>query len=186
MQVYVVGTAGSVHIRDRCPLFGVYFIERFHLYAYLYKYCIVHSALFNCRIIVQLMLLIIFVGLNVSCQVDSTTGQLSSSVQLHNIDKCSGRVGPTVPIRMSTSLNSSVTLFSDGRNESVGDISVQSLPCNDSNAQVYSVYVPFPHTTYTITAEILHALLPKSFILVTNSSKSYVDSIVLCINRCFC
>ena len=125
-------------------------------------------------IIAQLLLLIIYVGINASCQVDPTTEQSSLSVQLLNIDKCSGRDGPAVPIMMSTSINSSVTLFSDGRNKTVGDISVQSLPCSDNHSQMYSVSMPFPHTAYTITAEILHALLPKSCILVTNSSKSYV------------
>ena len=141
------------------------------LYAYLYTCCIL--LLFNRRIIAQILLItIIFVGLNVSCQVDPTTGQLSSTVQLLHIDKCTGQVRPTVPIRMSTSVNSYVTLFSDGRNETVGDISVQSLSCSDNHSQVYNVSVPFPHTTYTITAEILHALLPKCFFSVTDSSKS--------------
>ena len=114
-----------------------------------------------------------FVGLNVSCQVDPTTGQLTSSVQLLNVDTCS-RVGPAVPIRLSTSLNSSITLYPDGRNETVGDISVHSLPCRDNHTQVYSLSVPFPRD-YTVTADILLALLPKSCILVTKSSKSSPD-----------
>ena len=143
------------------------------LYAHLYTCCTYSAFCFvqlqnNCTVTV----IIIFVGLNVSCQVDPTTGQLSSSVQLLNVDKCSGKVGPAVPIRMSTSVNSSVTLHCDGQNETVGDISVQSLPCNNNNTQVYNVSVPFPNTTYTITAEIRDALLPKCFFRVTNSSKS--------------
>lgn len=124
-------------------------------------------------------MLLFFVGLNISCQLDPTTKQFTSSVQLCNVDTCS-RVGPAIPIRLSTSLNSSITLFSDGSNETVGSISVQPLPCSDNHTQEYILSVPFSGI-YTITADIPHALLPKTCILVDECSKSFVDQLC-CVN----
>ena len=53
----------------------------------------------------------------------------------------------------------------------VGDISVKSLPCSESHTQEYKVSVPFTGN-YTVTAHIPDTLLPKSCILVLESSKS--------------
>ena len=131
-----------------------------------------------------LQLLFIFVGLNLSCQVDPKTGQLKPFVQLLNIDTCS-RVGPAVSINISTSMNSFITLYTNGSNKTMGDISLQPLPCSDSHTQVWGVSVPFT-ANYTVTADITLALLPKSCILVSESSKPSPCSLtVLCINRCF-
>ena len=128
---------------------------------------------------VYLMLLFFFAGLNVSCQVDPSTKQLTSFVQLRNVDTCS-RVGPAIPIRLSTSLNSSIVLLPDGSNETVGSISVQPLPCSGNHTQEYILSVPFSGI-YTVTADIPHALLPKSCLLVNECSKSFVDQLC-CVN----
>ena len=141
----------------------------------IYSAGLVHiSAMF-----VYLMLLFFFAGLNVSCQIDPTTKQLTTFVQLLNVDTCS-RVGPVIPIRLSTSLNSSITLFSDGTSETVGSISVEPLPCSDNHTQAYILSVPFSGI-YTITADIPHGLLPKTCILVNNCSTSFVDQLC-CVN----
>ena len=97
-------------------------------------------------------------------------GELTPFVRLVNVDSCT-RSGPAVPIRLSTSTNSSITLHPDGSSESDGGISVWPLPCNDSHTQVYRVSV-ISTENYTLYGEIPNALLPTSCIFVTVPSKS--------------
>ena len=110
----------------------------------------------------------IFVGLLISCQMDPETGQVSPFVQLTNVDTCD-RSGPEVPIKLTTSANTSITFHPDGYMSVDGDISVQSLPCSDNHTQEYKVTVNSTEN-YNFTGEIISALLPKCCVLVTNSS----------------
>ena len=96
-------------------------------------------------------------------------GELTPFVWLVNVDSCN-RNGPAVPIRLSTSTNSFITLHPDGTIESDGDISMWPLPCNDSHTQVYRVSV-ISTENYTLYGEILNALLPTSCIFVHVQSK---------------
>ena len=103
-------------------------------------------------------------------------GELTPFVRLVNVDSCN-RSGPAVPIRLSTSTNSFITLHPNGSSESDGDISVQSLPCNDSHTQVYRVSV-ISTENYTLYGEIPNALLLTSCIFVHVPSKSSLRSAV--------
>ena len=115
--------------------------------------------------------------LDLSLVKDSQSGQEISVLRLLNVDRCN-RNGPAVPIKLSTSTNASITMHPDGHNVTVGDISVQPLPCNDSHTQEYEVTVPSTED-YTVSAEILFALLPKKCIVVHVSSKSLAFSLVV-------
>ena len=88
---------------------------------------------------------------------------------MQNIDKCD-RSGPDVPILLRASTDASIALHPDGSNETVGDISVQPLPCSDNHTQVYRVSIPSTED-YILCGEILFALLPKRCIAVNASSK---------------
>ena len=83
-------------------------------------------------------------------------------MQLLNVDTCS-RVGPVVAIGLSTSANSSIVLHPDGSSETVGNISVQQFPCNESHTQMYRLSVTTTED-YTLYGEIIDALLPTSCI----------------------
>ena len=103
--------------------------------------------------------------------------ELTPFVQLLNVDSCN-RSGPAVPIRLSTSTNSFITLHPNGSSKSDGDISVWPLPCNDSHTQEYRVSV-ISTENYTLYGEILNALLPTSCIFVPVPSKSSLRSAVV-------
>lgn len=107
--------------------------------------------------------------------MDVESGHLTSQVQLH-VDRCT-RVGPAVPIKLTTSTDATATLNPGGRNDISGDISVRPLDCKDSRTQEYEVFVNSTED-YTLTAEIGLALLRKSCILVTGASKSSLDSVM--------
>ena len=120
------------------------------------------------------------VGLELFLQVDAESGQLAPFIQLLNVDTCN-RTGPAVPIRLTTSTNSSIVLFPDGTNESVGDISVRPLSCSDSHTQVYAVLVSSPEN-YTLFGEMVNSMLPISCIIVPVPSESlaYSTACVAC------
>lgn len=116
------------------------------------------------------------VGLGLFAQVDAETGQLIPFVQLLHVDTCS-RIGPAIPIRLSTSMNSSIILYPDGSNETVGDISVQPMPCNDSHTQVYRVSVSSAENYNLYGKMMINSLLPISCIFVPVSGE-YQSSLV--------
>ena len=121
----------------------------------------------------------LFIGLELFLEKEPA-GQLAPFVRLLNVDTCN-RIGPAVPIRLSTSAKSSIVLFPDGRNETVGDISVQPLSCSDNHTQVYRVFVPSPEE-YTLYGKLVNTLLPINCIVVPVSSElssSYTDHIVI-------
>ena len=105
----------------------------------------------------------LFIGLELFLEKEPWSGQLAPFVRLLNVDTCN-RTGPAVPIRLSTSTNSSIVLFPDGRNETVGDILVLPLSCSDNHTQVYRVFVPSPEE-YTLCGGIL-SLMPLRCIYV--------------------
>ena len=113
------------------------------------------------------------VGLGLFVQVDAETGQHTPFVQLLHVDTCS-RIGPAIPIRLSTSMNSSIILHPDGSNETVGDISVQPLPCNDNHTQVYRVSVSSAGNYSLYGQMMINSLLPVSCIFVPVSGKSSI------------
>ena len=89
------------------------------------------------------------------------------------MDICN-RSGPEVPIRITTSTNTSVTLHPSDNNKTKGDIAVWQLQCshNRTSEQVYKVVVESTEN-YTVSAEILFSLLPQQCIVVYVSSKSF-------------
>ena len=86
------------------------------------------------------------------------------------------RVGPAVPVKLTTPTNSSIVLHPEGSNETMGHIAVQHLPCNDNHTQEYEVSVSSTED-FTLSAEIVFALLPKTCIVVRASSKPTVFSL---------
>ena len=112
------------------------------------------------------------VGLELFLQMDAESGQLAPFVRLLNVVTCN-RMGPAVPIRLSTSINLSIVLFPDGTNETVGDISVRPLRCSENHTQVYGVSVSSLET-YTLYGELVDILLPISHIVVPISGESSV------------
>ena len=116
-------------------------------------------------------------GFNLSTKLDPDSGQDMPFLHLWNVDKCDTS-GPHVPIFLLASTNASIVLHLDGRIETVGDILVHRLPCNDNHTQVYRVSVESTED-YTLCGEILSALLPKRCITVNVSSKPSTYLLVL-------
>ena len=134
----------------------------------------------HCLLIYYMCVYYIYVGLELFMDVDSESGQLAPFVQLLNVDTCN-RAGPAVPIRLTTSTNSTIVLFPDGTNEKLGDISMRPLNCSDNHTQVYAVFVSSPED-YTLYGEMVNSLLPVSCIIVPVPSElsAYSTARVAC------
>lgn len=119
-------------------------------------------------VVSECILIFLFAGLELFSEI--IAGQHAPFVRLLNVDSCT-RVRPAVPITLTTSTNASITLHPDGGSETVGDISVLPLPCNDSHTQVYRVTVSASEND-TLYGEIVDALLPTGCILIPVSGES--------------